>query len=78
MVHTNADFKIFGKLKNTHEINKELKEVFLSLCIAHEFFSGIIRIPQRRMMNTRFFYKEHLYNELEVEKGSKNKEFLRN
>ena len=25
-----------------------------------------------------FFYKEHLYKELEVEKGSKNKEFLRN
>ena len=29
--------------------------------------------------DTRFFlYKEHLYKELEAEKGSKNKEFLRN
>ena len=26
----------------------------------------------------RFLYKEHLYKELEAEKGSKNKEFLRN
>ena len=25
-----------------------------------------------------FFYKEHLYKELEAEKGSKNMEFLRN
>ena len=28
-------------------------------------------------INTRFFYKEHLYKELEAEKGSKNKEFLK-
>ena len=25
-----------------------------------------------------FFYKKHLYKELEAEKGSKNKELLRN
>ena len=29
-------------------------------------------------MYTFFLYKEHLYKELEAEKGSKNKEFLRN
>ena len=28
--------------------------------------------------STRFFYKKHLYKELEAEKGSKSKEFLRN
>ena len=35
--------------------------------------------PEENGSYTRFFlYKEHVYKELEAEKGSKNKEFLRN
>ena len=37
--------------------------------------------PYKQSNNIRldvFFNKEHLYKELEAEKGSKNKEFLRN
>ena len=30
------------------------------------------------VFDSTFFYKEHLYKDLEAEKGSKNKEFLRN
>ena len=33
---------------------------------------------KNRITYYTFFYKEHLYKELEAEKGSKNKEFLRN
>ena len=32
----------------------------------------------RKYKEGRLFYKEHLYKKLEAEKGSKNKEFLRN
>ena len=41
------------------------------------FFSAL-PLESHYQLTTRFFYKEHLYKEIEVEKGSKNKEFLRN
>ena len=38
-------------------------------------FSSLISI---NILYVFFLYKKHLYKELEAEKGSKNKEFLRN
>ena len=35
-------------------------------------------LAQNQLNRYTFFYKKHLYKELEAEKGSKNKEFLRN
>ena len=45
-----------------------MKKACLEISLAADLFVYLIHV----------FYKEHLYKEIKAEKGSKNKEFLRN
>ena len=54
-------------MENTSEISKSLKT-----------FKFVTLLLKTCCLITRFFYKEHVYKELEAENGPKNKELLRN